>query len=331
MRQSILRISRIVAACLFLLAAPALALAQADQAKTGAPPVSQALVSEGEFAMSLHNVLIGATAEDEVSAESALGDLGIAPRNGWIADYPVTPDIIVEVQTAVEAAATGGKLSMSAADAVKKLQEVTAAYGLTVRPYTSGITYEPSAESCLNYPNPAMVNDSYSREGAPVVTYYCPPPAYYNLYAWVPEPFLWSDLWFPGFFILHDFHRVVHHRKVVVVTNHFHDLHTNRAFRIDPVKRHNGRTFAGIGVTRHREFIPTGIPRSERTIFNAHRPAGAAGSPMQRGGERFTPSSQGGGQMIRGGGDRGGMGTSGGGRGFSGGGGMGTSGGGGRR
>jgi hypothetical protein len=77
---------------LFLLLAPAMAFAQTGQAKTGAPPVEQPLVSEGSFAVRLASALSVATTDDEVMAESQLGDLGIAPRNGWIADYPVTPD-----------------------------------------------------------------------------------------------------------------------------------------------------------------------------------------------------------------------------------------------
>jgi uncharacterized membrane protein YgcG len=317
MYRFLLRISRTLVASLFLLVVPAMVLAQVDQVKTGSPPVSQPLVNEGEFALTLHSALTGSTADDEVSAESALGELGIAPRNGWIADYPVTPDIIVELQTAVEAAATAGKLSVSAAEAIEKLREVTASYGLTVRQYTSDTPYEPSAESCVNYPNPAMVKENYTREGSPVVSYYCPPPEYYSMYAWVPAPFWWSDLWFPGFFILHDFHRVVHvHKRVVVITNHFNDRRSNRAFRIDPVNRHHGRTFAGIGVTRPRDFMSTGVPRSERTIFNAPRvqrsPGGTGGpmrervSPPARGGERSSP-------MLRGDGQRGGRGSSGGG------------------
>jgi hypothetical protein len=281
---------------LLLLSAQSIAFAQPGQEKTGAPPVGQPLVTEGVFAVSLVSALSLRTTDDEVVAESQLGDLGIIPRNGWIADYPVTPDIFVELQNAVINAAEAGKLSMGRDEALKKLNDVAVNFSLPLRPYTAGENYEPSPSSCQVYPNPMEVNNSYTSEGPPVVTYYCPPPDYYYLYEWVPSPFWWSDLWFPGFFILHDFHRIVHvHRKVAVVTNHFNAFKTHQAFRIDPVDRFRGRTFGGIGASRQRHFIPTGIPRSERTIFNGPQArkafSGTMSSPASRGGVRTAPSS----------------------------------------
>lgn len=71
----------------------------------GSPSCSQALVSEGDLALRLCSAPGVTTTSDVVEAENLLGDLGIAPRNGWISDYPVTPDIIVELQNAVAAAA----------------------------------------------------------------------------------------------------------------------------------------------------------------------------------------------------------------------------------
>ena len=103
-----------------------------------------------------------------------------------------------------------------------------------------------------------------------MVTYYAPPPDYYYLYAWVPYPFWCYGFWFPGFFVLHDFHRVVNvHNRAVFVSNHFNDVSAHRVFRVDPVKRFNGRTFAGIGAPRTGGFVSTGVPRSDRRIFNA--------------------------------------------------------------
>ena len=287
------------AASLFLLLMPSMALAQGGQVKPGAPPVEQPLVSEGDFAVSLGSALAVTTTDDEVEAESQLSEVGIAPRNGWIADYPVTPDILVELQNSLVEAAASGKLSLSKDEAQKRFNGVVVEFGLALKPYTAGTIYEPTAASCENYPNPAMVEKSYTSEGVPVVTYYCPPPEYYNLYAWVPYPFWWSDLWFPGFFILNDFHRVVHHhRKVVVITNHFNDVRSHRVFRVDPVERFRGKTFAGIGVSRPKNFIQTGVPRGERTIFNGPRamrmPAGGTPPPAVRGGERVSPVPRGG-------------------------------------
>ncbi len=306
MQRRLLRDAGICTISLFLLLMPAMILAQSEQSNPGAPPVSQPLINEGGFAVELASALAVANTDDEAEAESSLGELGIAPRNGWIADYPVTPDIIVELQNSLAEAAAAGKLSMSKDDALKKFNDVTIGLGLSLSPFIAGTNYQPTPAGCANYPNPAVVNDSYTEEGPPVVTYYCPPPDYYDLYTWVPCPFWWSDLWFPGFFILHDFHRIMHrHNKVVIITNHFNELRSHRAFRIDPMARFRGRTFGGIGMPRHMDSIPTGIPRSERTIFNAPHaqgvPSGRMGSPTPHGGGWISPPPSGGG---RGGGGR---------------------------
>jgi hypothetical protein len=296
--------------CLFFLCVmPAMIHAQSEQSNPGAPPVSQPLINEGSFAVELASAFALSNTDDEVEAESRLGELGIAPRNGWIADYPVTPDIIVELQNSISEASAAGKLSISKDDALKKFNDVTVSLGFSISPYTPGTNYQPTQTSCANYPNPEMINNSYTTEGPPVVTYYCPPPDYYELYTWVPCPFWWSDLWFPGFFILHDFHRIVHrHKKVVVITNHFNEIRSHHVFRIDPMERFRGRTFGGIGMPRHRDSIPTGIPSSERKIFNAPHaqgvPGGKMGSPTHHGREMISPPSGGGDRGGRGGGRR---------------------------
>jgi hypothetical protein len=289
----------IISLLFFLMPVPA--SAQTTELKPGAPPVEQPLVSEGDFALSLADALDLVTTEDEVEAESSLGELGIAPRNGWIADYPVTPDIVLELKNATATAADANKLEMSKGEALQAVDDVASDYGITVRPFTAGTFYEPSAASCANYPNPVMIEKSYTAAGTPVVTYYCPPPAYYNMYVWVPSPFWWSDLWFPGFFILRDFNRAVHvHDRVVIIRNHFNDVRGHRAFRIDPVDRFRGRTFGGIGVSRPRDFISTGVPRGERVIFNAPRPGrashGGSVTMPSRGSEPVSPSRREGGR-----------------------------------
>ena len=237
------------------------------------------------------------SAEDEAEAESRLGESGIAPRNGWIADYPVTPDIVGELQAAVREAADAGKLSMSRDEALKKLDGAIAEAGLTVKPHVNGERYETKPSDAERYPNPTVINNYYYNQGPPVVTYYAPPPDYYYLYSWVPYPFWWTGFWFPGFFILNDFHRTVFiNQRVVFVSNHFRDARIHRVFRIDPVARFRGRTFAGIGVTDRRGFISTGVPRSDRTIFNGPRtrmvPGGRTVSPPpSRGTRSVAPRS----------------------------------------
>src|SRR5512146_1079455 len=87
-----------VFAALLLLGVPSIIRAQDERAKPAPPPIEQELVSEGTFAVRLVSALGLEPTDDDVEAESRLGDLGIAPRNGWVADYPMTPDIVIELQ-----------------------------------------------------------------------------------------------------------------------------------------------------------------------------------------------------------------------------------------
>ena len=72
---------------------------------------------EGDFAVALRVALVASTEAEEVAAESQLTELGIAPKNGWTADYPVTPDILVELQAAVGAAVDSGNPAISREEA----------------------------------------------------------------------------------------------------------------------------------------------------------------------------------------------------------------------
>ncbi len=300
---------RVVVASLFLLVMPAILQAQPEQAKPGPPPVEQQLVREGGFAVKLATALGLSSSKDEAEAESRLGEVGITPRNGWIADYPLTPDIVGELHKAVGAAADAKKIPIGKDEALKRFENVNAEFSLAVRPTTTAKTYENVPGEAENYPTPTEINNYYYEEGPPVVTYYAPPPDYYYLYEWVPYPFWWFGFWFPGFFILNDFHRTVFiDNRVVFISNHFNDFSAHRVFRIDPVSRFSGRTFAGIGASNRRGFISTGVPRSERRIFNESRmrmaPSFRSTAPSNRGGRMVAPTSRGGGRMVapRGGG-----------------------------
>src|SRR4030042_219073 len=107
------------------------------------PPVSQELVPEGSFALKLAPALQLGTPESEIQAVDTLASVGITPKNGWIADYPVTPDIIGELQDAVVAAADSKKLPMEKEEAFKAFQDVAAEFNLGVLPGDSG-TYAES-------------------------------------------------------------------------------------------------------------------------------------------------------------------------------------------
>ena len=225
---------------------PALVYAETGQAVTTNPPLAQPLVREGTLALKLADALKVGTATNEAEAESMLAAVGITPRNGWIADYPVTPDVSGELQAAVGAAADAGKLKVAKDDALNAYHNTLVEYGLSVNPDTSGeAVVEPPPEA---YSDTSAMYDYYYDEGPPVVTYYSPPPDYAYLYSWVPYPFWWSDVWFPGFFVLGDFdvdigghgHRYGHHDHEFV-SNHFRD-HDGRMFRVDPAdRRHDGR------------------------------------------------------------------------------------------
>ena len=291
-KLSIINISMIFSA-LFLL--PALAYAQPAPAKTAPPPIAQQLVREGDFALRLEAALGLEKSADETGAETRLGELGITPRNGWIADYPVTPDILAELEKAVGDAAEAGKIPLQKVEALKRLDSVAAEQSLAVKPHTVENTDETLPEEAVDYPDPTVINSYYYDEGPPVVTYYAPPPDYYYLYSWIPFPFWCSGFWFPGYFILHDFHRSVFFgHRVGFISNHFNDIRAHRVFRVDPVARFNGRTFAGIGAANRRGFISTGVRGSERRIFNGPRtwggPGGRTTGSLRRGGMTTAPT-----------------------------------------
>ncbi|MCX5907783.1 MAG: DUF4124 domain-containing protein, partial [Deltaproteobacteria bacterium] len=246
------------------------------------PPVAQPLVPEGILAVELVNVLKVGQAQNEAEAEGMLSAIGIEPKNGWIADYPVTPDIIGEIEKSVAAAADAKRLAMGKDQAQRAVKDLEASLGLWITPGApspsttpsgpgrgsgnttiykyldrNGVVHfsdryesipkeyrgqvevlqgeirpEPSVgpapeeteapgENYAANPPPEVINNYYYENGPPVVTYYPPPSPYYYMYAWVPYPFRCSRVFFPVFFILHDFHRrVFFHKRPFVITNH---------------------------------------------------------------------------------------------------------------
>lgn len=273
-----------VISSLLLLIVPVVVIAQTEPVKTSMPSIGQHLVREGAFAVKLADSLGIISTKDEVEAESKLGEMGIAPRNGWIADYPVTPDIVVELQDSVRAAADANKININKNEALKRFNSVNNELNLDIRPYTAGENVAQNQPNIENYPNPTVINNYYNEQGPPVVTFYTPPADYYYLYSWVPSPFWCFDFWFPGFFILNDFHRVVHiGNRVHFVSNHFNDFRRNRVFRIDPGARFQGRTYGGIGASRSRGFLATGVQHSDRRIFNGGPITWAPRSGMRTG------------------------------------------------
>jgi len=272
---------------------------QYQEAATQAPPVSQPLVSEGAFALKLATALNLGTPTTEAEAEDMLASVRIAPQNGWIADYPMTPIIMEEVQNAVVDAAASNKLPMDRDEALQAFQGVTAEFGLAILP-ASGQYPEGQLPTSTDYVQPAVINNYYYSYGPPVVTYYPPPWDYYYLYAWVPYPFYWSGYFFSGYFVLDDFDVVGHHFYhghdfYHRITNHCRDPRTHAFYRIDP--RTGGRGRAVSGFTRHTHERGRGGPgfatpearRSASSILNRSYgttrfspPTGRAGRTYER-------------------------------------------------
>jgi hypothetical protein len=245
---------------------------QQGEAGKQAPPIAQTLIREGDFAVKLAEVLKIGEAKGEAEAESMLATVGIAPKNGWIADYPMTPIIIGQVRNAVIAAAASKKLSMGEHEALRAFEGLTVEFGLAIAPGQ----YAESQPTSSEYAPPPVINKYYYDEGPPVVTYYPPPWDYYYLYGWVPYPFWCSGFFFPGFFILNDFHHHHghhhhghHHHGHHLISNHFIDPKTHASLRVDPTTRTRGRAATRTpGGTGSRGFASPAARVGATSILN---------------------------------------------------------------
>jgi len=270
-------------------------IGQSGEGSAQAPPVAQTLVREGDFAVKLVETLRIGKAGNEAEAESILASAGIAPRNGWIADYPITPDIIGELQNAIGEAADSGRLAMERDEAVRLFQDVTTQAGIPV--VADAQDEYPGEVEARNYagsPDPSVINDYYHNEGPPVITYYPPPWDYDYMYAWVPSPFWYSGFFFPGFYVLHDFHKVIIiNKRVVAVSNHARDHRNRRVFRIDPVRRHSGenRGVAG-GISPRRGFDNPGAKNGASSILDRNRERIRSSNLVRTREERARPGNQ---------------------------------------
>ncbi len=247
------------------------------------PPISQALVREGEFAIKLAEALRIGTAKSEAEAESMLASAGIAPKNGWIADYPMTPDIIGELEEAVSQAVDAQKLALGKDEALKVLRTVAVEQELPIIAEGGPDEYSESPPpTAPEYMAPSEIDNYYYVEGPPIVTYYPPPWDYYYLYAWIPSPFWYSGFYFPGFFILHDFHRYIHrHGHDFVVTNHWRDHRTGRILAVEPARRRSPRNFGDRDAPRMRGFNSVEASNGARSIFErSHGRLGSGNASM---------------------------------------------------
>ncbi len=252
------KICVLLTGAIFLLV-PALAAADYPQPPRGAPPIEQPLIREGTLAFRLAEALGLGTPASEVEAETWLGERGVMPENGWIADYPVTPDILGEVEQSLEEAVYNHEIDLNKAQALGRLDRLVAELGIEGNPGENGGYAQATQDE--NLVSEADLHGYYYDAGPPVVTYYEPPPDYSYLYSWVPYPFWCDGLWFGGYFILNDFDVPVfadydhdyghhhHHERREFVSNHFFNGATNHVALLNPVTRDITPAFRGIGAT----------------------------------------------------------------------------------
>lgn len=269
--------------------------ARSGNTATQAPPIAQPLIREGDFAIKLVEALKVGQAKSEAEAESMLVSVGIAPKNGWIADYPITPDIAEELKIAISQAADSKRLSLSRDEALIAFEGLIAEMDLSVVADTRGEVVQNDPPSDYGqYSNPDIISNYYYDQGPPVVTYYPPPWDYYYLYAWVPYPFWCSGFFFPGFFILNDFNIIVvvnfsghhHHHKV---TNHFIDPKTHKVLKVDPKTRVIERADK-ISPSRIQRFNSTEARKGAMSIFERSQKRSRSGNAP----DRINPTRSGG-------------------------------------
>jgi hypothetical protein len=269
-------------------------------ARQAPPPIAQTLIREGDFAIKLAEALKIGQAKSEAEAETMLASVGIAPKNGWIADYPVTPDVLGELLNAIGPAADSGKLAMNKDQAIKALQDLTAQQGLPVRAGTESRyagaepPVEPPPGDYGEYSRPDVINNYYYNQGPPIVTYYPPPWDYYYMYAWIPYPFWCSGFWFPGFFCLRDFHRFIFlNGRRGIISNHFIDPKTRRVFPIDPATRGTGKPAQTLAdASQRRGFASPEAKRGAESIFEHSHERAKPGNSTSSGTFRSSPVRQ---------------------------------------
>jgi hypothetical protein len=250
------------------------------------PPVAQPLVREGDFAIKLAALYGLGVPANETEAEDLLSSVGVIPLNGWISDYPVTPEILGQLQEAVARAASEGRLSMTAEKATQHLYDLASQMNLPV-PAGPGST----AAAATKAPEQPDIYNYYTGYGPPIITYYPPPYPYFYLYAWVPYPVWWYGYWYSGFYICNNFSTtVVVDSRTAYVRNRYVDPVTRRVVRIEPVVRtergdtvrpqtilrtNDGRTFRNIHELR--QGIVSGDVQQDGRGTRASRPPGAGG------------------------------------------------------
>lgn len=208
----------LLAAALLLI--PALVAAQQPDEKSSVSAIDPVLVRQGDFAILLAEALHLGVVEREEEAIRHLEDGDIAPEDGWIADYPVTPEILAQLALTIGDAADSGAIALSRDEALGALQALAADFGLSIpdelvpryaRRYLRDDAYDCRGSTISRY---------YDNYGPPVLSYCRPPYDYDALYDWRPYGSWWHGHYYPGYYLLHRFHLVIqveskrpHHRR----------------------------------------------------------------------------------------------------------------------
>lgn len=251
----------VMAACMVLL--PFTVLAESD-----IPPVAQPLVREGDFAIELAPLFGLGSPETEAEAEDLLSRSGVLPANGWLSDYPMTPDILFQLQEAAARAARNGKLGMTPEETGRVLFALASKMGL---PVPAG--QEPENEASAVASQEPVINNYYIGYGPPIITYYAPPAQYGYLYTWVPFPSWWYGYRFPGYYICNTFSTtIVVNSRTVYVRNRFVEPVTRRVVHVVPstiterniirpvlrIRTEDGRHFTNLREMRTHWGAPAG-------------------------------------------------------------------------
>ena len=148
---------------------------QSEQTKPGPRSIERSLIREGFFAMKLAEALKIGPVNSEAEAENMLALVSIIPKNGWIADYPVTPDIIGELHNAIAAAADSGKIAMNKSEAIKVFEDLVIEIESQDARFETSPSRQPYPETYY-YPYPFYYRFLYPNP------YYYPYPYYYGGY-----------------------------------------------------------------------------------------------------------------------------------------------------
>lgn len=144
--------------------------------------------------------------------------------------------------------------------------------------YDASAAPPPPAYEDAAHPAPEVVNNYYVENGPPVITYYAPPQPYYYLYSWVPYPFWYARFYFPGFFILNNFHRHVFCQgRPLIITNHV--VRHSRTYFVHPRHRTLVGKF-GPGKSPSQDFRSPAVQSSAQAILRQYQPRMSSGNPL---------------------------------------------------